>query len=302
MDENNTMTSEELDTQITEITEADAEGFDSAFEDAPTTVDDDFDLSDGEFDETTAEQNEVSEAPDAEEGTETEGENAESESTEADVSADNATENKEEEGHQLYTLKDKGGEKQYRIDDVLSLAQKGMDYDGLRQDRDRLREDHNFLKELAESSNMTVEELKDSTRALIYRDKMAAEGKEVSEVEALRHVQRERTTAKETAAENEKAAAEQKRKDMISNFVKEFPNVNAVDIPNSVWDEAHGTGDLAGAYRKYTSSQKDTEIAELKAKLQKLETNIKNKERSTGSMKSAGSVTPKDDFDSGWDL
>ena len=57
-------------------------------------------------------------------------------------------------------------------DEVVVLAQKGLDYDRIKTDRDtvraendKLKAEHDFLQELADSSKMTVEQLIDETRA-----------------------------------------------------------------------------------------------------------------------------------------
>ena len=81
---------------------------------------------------------------------------------------------------------------------------------------------------------------------------------------------------------------------MFKAFIAEYPGVKPEDIPKEVWTECARTGDLAGAYRKH-------ENAKLKAELEELKLNQRNKERSTGSWQSAGAPTPKDAFDEGWD-
>lgn len=272
-------------------TDAELSAFDDSWDDI-TPDEGDFDLTGGEETDTaeeTAEQETA--APD--EGAE---EQNEAEDTEdAEGTADTHKEDdKGPEGHQLYTLKSPAGERQCSLDEVLALANKGMDYDGVRQDRDRMRE---FLKELAEPSGYTIEELMDTTRARMLMGRKKAEGVEMSEMDALTEIQRNRAAA---VAEGQHKAETQKQ-EMINTFLAEFPNVKAADIPQEVWQECRETGDLAGAYRKYANSQKDSEITRLKQELETLKLNQKNKDRSTGSRKSAGAATPKDPFDEGWD-
>lgn len=278
----------EVDEAISDI---DAAAFDEGWEDASDFDggnDDTEDIDLGSGDESKADVG--SENTDAGEGNNfTENETLDGNSQ--------SEENEPAEGHQLYTLKSLSGEKQYGIDDVLRLATKGLDYDGVRQDRDRLREYESFLKDLADESKMSVDELVDSTRARIYAERKRNAGEEISDVQALLAVQREKA-ARKTATPDTKKSDTSK---MINAFLSEFRNVEAKDIPESVWKEAHETGDLAGAYRKYASSQKDAEIARLTAENKALKQNKKNKDRSIGSLKSAGAATPKDPFDEGWD-
>ena len=295
MDENTnieTTVAEEIDTSVSD---EDLAAFDEAWDDdfEPNDNDDEIDLSDDE-------NQPAADAPETVEET-TEDNTEVDTSTEESHTEEEPHEDKPTEGHQLYKLKGIDGEKEYSFDDVLKLANKGLDYDGVRRDRDELREYKDFLKELADNSGISVDELVDSTRARIYRDTKKRNGEEVSETQALLAVQKARAEKK---AESVKQAEETKKNDtskMISAFVSEFRDVQAKDIPESVWKEAHETGDLAGAYRKYSNSQKDAEIARLKEENNKLKQNQKNKDRSIGSQRSAGNPTPKDPFDEGWD-
>ena len=64
-------------------------------------------------------------------------------------------------GAETFTLKYKGQEEQYTREQLLELAQKGRDYDGLREDRDRLRDHHPALELIdryAARNNMTREQ------------------------------------------------------------------------------------------------------------------------------------------------
>lgn len=282
----------------TGITEADLAAFDTDWnETAPD--EDDFDLSDDTSDaEPDTEDAAESEDTGSEEDTTTE-EPAEPETPEKEDEQTETEEQQEEKGHQLYTLKTPKGEKQCSLDEVLVYANKGMDYDGMRQDRDRLRD---FLKEMAAPLNLSVEELIDNTRARMLIQQKKEAGEELSEMEALTIIQRNRAEKQaEAQATDEKAASEAAKAQMIRAFVDEFPDVKATDIPADVWAECNRTGDLAGAYRKYADSLKDKEIARLTKENETLKQNQKNKDRSTGPRRSAGAATPKDPFDEAWD-
>lgn len=280
------------------ITEADLAAFDTDWnETAPD--EDDFDLSDDTSDaESDTEDAAESEDTDSEENTSTE-KPAESEAPKEEDEQTETEEQQEEKGHQLYTLKTPKGEKQCSLDEVLVYANKGMDYDGMRQDRDRLRD---FLKEMAAPLNLSVEELIDNTRARMLIQQKKEAGEELSEMEALTIIQRNRAEKQaEAQATDEKAASEAAKAQMIRAFVNEFPDVKATDIPADVWAECSRTGDLAGAYRKYADGLKDSEIKRLKKENETLKQNQKNKDRSTGPRRSAGAATPKDPFDEAWD-
>lgn len=297
------MNEENMSAEMAEevIPETDLAVFDDGWsENAPDEGD--FDLNDSaEADEEKAEADTAADteaAPD--EGADKEP--AAEKATDTEATADKPEEgSKSNEGHQLYTLKSPAGEKQCTLDEVLTLANKGLDYDGMRQDRDRLREYEGFLKELAAPSGYSVQELIDTTRARMLIGQKKAEGVEMSEMDALTAIQRDKAAAAEAEQNHAAAQKEAAKQNMVSAFLAEFPDVNAADIPQEVWDKCRETGDLAGAYRKYAAAQKDSEISRLREELETLKQNQKNKDRSTGSRKSVGSTTPKDPFDEGWD-
>lgn len=238
--------------------------------------------------------------------------------TGAQEEADNAGAQENTEGHQLYTLKHLGKEGLYTIDEVLEFASKGMDYDGVRQDRDELRRERaalngqtEFLKELAKrAGDATIEQHLDRVRATWSIQDAEKSGNVVSPEDALIRATQTRLAAaepepeKEPEAEQPKPAEQQEkpaedesaaqRAQMFRAFIAEYPGVKPEEIPKEVWTECARTGDLAGAYRKH-------ENAKLKAELEELKLNQRNKERSTGSWQSAGAPTPKDAFDEGWD-
>lgn len=281
------------------ISDADLAAFDEAWEDAPKTDDDDYDLGNTEDVQTSDENPDTVTSDDAADGGEggaEEQESAGEDQPEADTEKDEG-----EEGHQLYTLKSLNGEKQYNIDDVLKLATKGLDYDGVRQDRDRFRSYEAFLKELAAPMNLSVEELIDNTRARMLIQQKKDAGEELSEMDAMNIVLRNKTKAVEAAVEKPTADAEAAKNQMIQQFVREFPDVKADAIPTEVWAECNRTGDLAGAYRKYADGLKDKEIARLSKELKTLKQSQKNRDRSIGSLKSSGAPAAKDPFDEGWD-
>lgn len=294
MNEDNNNVIETID-DSTDITET-AGSFDDGWGDAPEEVEDGgFDIEDP-----------VDEQDDTDEPT---AEEAEDESADGDGGQ---PEGKPDENpaveEKTYTLKGIGGEQTVSEEEYRVYAQKGLDYDGLRADRDKLRADNArfiqqeaFLKELVERSGFEdVQELIDNTRARIYKDKMAEDGKEISDFEALHHVQREAQKTAQTVKTAEKTD-EEKRSAEIAAFVKEFPNVRAEQIPSAVWEGVGKGGSLIELYRNHVSGEKDAEIARLKSENEKLKTYQKNRERSTGSLKSSGFAPKKDAFDEGWD-
>ena len=250
--------------------------------------DEDFD---GEAAEKAAAKEEEQEEPAAEEKAEEAPEKQEEEKPEAKQEAEN----------QRFTLKHNGEESEVDRDKVIELAQKGMDYDRIKEERDRFKTDsdtitklkaqESFLKELADSSGVTVEQLIENTRVRMLMGK--TEG--LSEEDARKQVREEASKAAEKK-ESEKAkepCPEERRQAMFAGFLAAYPDVKAGDIPQEVWNDAAKTFDLVGAYQRYENRQ-------LRKEIETLRQNNKNRERSLGSTKSVGSRTQSQAFDALW--
>lgn len=201
-------------------------------------------------------------------------------------------------GHQRYKLKVKGEEREVGLEEMTELAQKGADYDGLRADRDQLRSDKarledygTFLQEMAQAGGVTVEELMESTRAHMLMQQAEKGGNPMSEEDARAQVKAK--TPKQEAEKAPEKTPEEKARETIQRFLDLYPEVKGTDIPKEVWDQAEKTGDLIAPYQRWQAQQ-------LKAERQQLEQNRKNRERSTGSRKSAGQSSTDKAFDAAW--
>ena len=191
-------------------------------------------------------------------------------------------------------------------DEVITLAQKGMDYDRIRTKYDELRAGEAqrnaheaFLKELAESAGQSVDDMIDTARARILVSKAAAEGKTISEEDALAQIKREKEKqATEEKPEQQKEPSKEENKEAerqqsFLRFSKEFPDVKAEEIPADVWkDFAEGKGDLADLFARHENKR-------LKAELAVMKQNEENRQKSTGSRATAGSAK-KSAFDDAW--
>lgn len=214
-----------------------------------------------------------------------------------------------------FTLKHLGESKNYSRDEVTTLAQKGLDYDRIRTERDSMRAEMpamrdamNFIEELAAGSHVSAEELMESIRAKALIAREAEAGRAITETGAREQIRREKAARdKDAAAANENdaeadagtppqtAAQEPDVTAEIRRFAQMYPEVKATEIPQKVWDDFRaGKGDLTSLYTM-------TENAALRQKVAALEQNEKNKGRSTGSMKSAGNRSAKSTMQEIWD-
>lgn len=283
-----------------------SEGFESS---ESTEADDwdDIDLSDvqdNDPDQDEREEEETTESPD-------EADQQKEEPVEEEEPTD---ENPEPEGQEeadqpTFDLKYMGEIKTVGREEVVTLAQKGLNYDRILGERDtakaevsRLQEYENFLQELAGPDNLTIEDLIDSTRAEVLAKK---EGLDPSV--ALQRIKLDRDKrafeakkSREQADQRAKQAEEERQQDDFRRFVQAYPGVKAQDIPAEVWEKVRGGVPLVTAYAQHENKQLREENAALKAKVETAEQNKKNEERSTGSQSSAGKSSKKDILDELW--
>lgn len=217
-----------------------------------------------------------------------------------------------------FVLKHLKEEKTVGRDEVIALAQQGLDYprirekwDGVKDDLPRLRMYENFLGRLAESRVVdgnviaAIESLIDETNTRTLISEAEANGKELSPAAAAAQAVRMRTSFQYEPAVTETAQPEDeagKTNAMIDAFFEEYgkDTIKSTDIPKDVWDEAGRTGDLVGAYRKFENRTLKEKIVQLEKQLEDTEQKTKNKVRSTGSSKSVGSGKASDPFSDGW--
>lgn len=261
-------------------------------------------------DEEAAQDTDESEEKEAEDAADPEEDADQQESEEEDDSDDGNAEETEEEQEeetpdQKFTLKHLDEVREVGRDEVVELAQKGMDYDRIRTERDTLKQSkekldeyETFLKRIA--GDQSIEDLIDSTLAKLDVADAEKRGEEMDEVEQFKklRIERVKREAKNPppAAEPEKTEEEKEKERLgksIQRFIKEYPDVKATDVPPEVWrDYRNHRADLLECYQLYENKK-------LKDELKSLKQNQKNKERSTGSKKSAGKTQVDKWFD-GW--
>lgn len=196
--------------------------------------------------------------------------------------------------------------------DMVTLAQKGMDYDRIRGKYDESKPVMELFGQFAKQAGMNIQDY------VAYLRTQAKQATGMSEAEARRAVDledREAAVAVKEAAEAEqqsaaqRAAAEQnsqeeRRRADLLEFQQTFPDAakDPKSIPQEVWADVRNGASLVSAYAKYAVSKAlaDKQTAEQKAAA--VEQNQKNTARAAGSMKSAGEPSKsKDPFLDGWD-
>lgn len=278
-------------------------------EEMETVVDyeEEYDFSDVDLSD-EAETEEDGEGNQTDTDTETEETDSPGTDTDAEKSSETADEQKPEE--ELFPLKYNKETKSYTKSEVTELAQKGLNYDRILEQRDnyqkqvedlqKFRTDNedvvSLLETIAKASDMDVPKLLSAMREnMLVSSGLSREAAK----ERMRAEDAERKLAKSQAqkSENEsKAAAEKRQKDDVDAFVKAYPDVKAETIPQEVWEAVRKGESLVSAYGRYDNKRLAAENKKLQEKIAAREQNEKNKQKSLGSMKSSSKETPKDPF------
>lgn len=198
---------------------------------------------------------------------------------------------------ETFTLKYKGQENKYTREQLLELASKGLDYDGLRADRDRLRDNHPALAILdryAKQNGMTREQYMEFAQqkadeaeaAPVIRQLMDSGVPEAAAKElALRRLQESR--GQETQRRQEQEAQEKQNREQQAEAQKQadykalidYVKQNGVDLqqlPQEVLVNIAQKGmKPLEAYLQY-------ENAQLRLKNSQLEQNQKNSKKNPG--------------------
>lgn len=248
--------------------------------------------------------------PEAEETT---GEGAEEN---ADPEANQQTGGEDEESHddadtaESFVLKHLGTEQTVGRDEVIALAQKGLDYSRIRDklqtsetEKSEIAEKLSYFEKLADSQGKTLDQFIEATAAALRADE-----KKIPYEDALREVQfefekskfaKEKTDWEKSRSDTE--TAENTRQADIDAFMAKYPEAAAKpdSIPKEVWAEAEKTS-LTEAYGNYMAKQKDAEIASLRKQLEQEKQYRKNKESSTGSQATDNSGEKDTFFEALW--
>lgn len=260
----------------------------SEFEDLPE--------EDGEGNQTEPEQQEE----DSQEQETTEGE--EEQSTE-EAAADEQAQAEEP----MFDLKYNKETKQYTKQQVTELAQKGLNYDHVTEQRDRLQQENADLAKFKDEYSSVFETLESMAEAAgkklpefltsIRMNMLVAQG--VSQETARERILREdaeRRLQSSAAEENRKSKAEERQREDIRRFQEKYKDVDPKTIPQEVW-QAVGKGELlVDAYGDYQRRELERQLKEANEKLAIRAKNESNKQKSLGSLQSTKQETGKDPF------
>ena len=221
------------------------------------------------------------------------------------------------EDTQLFKVKHLGQEIELTMEQMIENAQKGLDYDRIRQDRDTLKSSRKLqlLEDLAKDSGYEdvdafVENFYDNleeSRVIERADQLSAErGIDFETAAEIAKMERENEKLKKTMQEAEKVKAKSadQQKQAVNDFnalFAKFPEIKEQytsfdKLPESFRQKvAQGEQPLL-AWNNYLLELKDMELKQKEKELEIVKNNQKNKKRSVGSAKGAGQAKETDDF------
>lgn len=194
---------------------------------------------------------------------------------------------------------------------MIALAQKGLDYDRIREKYDESKPVMELFGQFAKQAGMDIPAYvayirtqakkaggmsdEEAKRAVDLEDREAAV--------AAKEAQQKEAEAQQQTENQAKSDAAEKRKADIEQFRKAFPDAakEPDKIPQEVWDDVRKGLSLSLAYAKYEIRQEQAARKDAEHKAASSEQNQKNASRSAGSMRSAGNKnTSRDPFLEGW--
>ena len=195
---------------------------------------------------------------------------------------------------------------------MIALAQKGLDYDRIREKYDESKPVMELFGQFAKQAGMTVPDYVAfiRTQAKKASGMSDAEAKRAVDLEdreaavAAKEAQQAKGADEKSAAERAALDAEKRRKSDIAEFQRNFPDAakEPDKIPPEVWAAVRNGESLSLAYAKYSIKQAQEARKAAEHKAASSEQNQRNASRSSGSMKSAGNEhTSRDPFLEGWD-
>ena len=283
------------------------ENQETELKDFMSAFDDDFDNQD-ETAEREPETEEQTGDQAADQGSETEEETDQDGEQKGDTAADE----KAKADSETFTLKVNKEERTYNREEVISLAQKGADYDrvkdqltasrqlesDLRAQLAQQQEQLDILAEIAKASKLKVSDLLDNLQIGMLQ-KSENISADVAKERLLRmKAEKEAKALKTAQAAGKGPTGKEKAQQDVAAFRKDYPNVELTqELMDALLPGVEQGKSLSDSYRDYSDKQKDDQIAQLKAELEAEKQNKENRASSPGSQKDTGGKHTKDEYE-----
>lgn len=184
-----------------------------------------------------------------------------------------------------------GQELELTLDELRTHAQKGLNYDHVYDQLQRLKKSPaiDLFEQYAKRNGMNVDEYAEYLQRLENQQRVNAMAQEgIPETAAQRILELEERESARTAreAEEQKRAAMQKQ---YMDFLREYPDLAVSDIPQEVWERVEKGMELTAAYALYENKT-------LKTKVKQQEQNEVNRKKAVGPIKSENADGNTDAF------
>lgn len=289
------------------------EEFESALFDDDYHIDSEDGADDAVETESDTTPQETEEPEETEEGGEPTGEGNDADESEEKPEAD-ADSNTD--AGQMFTLKVNKEERQVTLEEMTALAQKGADYDRVKEQANQLRQNNadlqakidgitphqgalDILSIVAEKGGLSLEQLAESLYVNFRKSAGASEDVAREELKSAR-LERELNAykAQQTQQQEKDTDTQARAQKELEEFQQEYPDISLTEeLVDKLLPDIQNGMRLTAAYRKYEKSQDAAKIAELERKLSAKEQNDKNKRRSPGSQQDSGGRRAKSDFE-----
>lgn len=219
------------------------------------------------------------------------------------------------ESDPTFELKYLGEVKSVKKDEVVKLAQQGLDYDRIRTKYDDLKADMEqyagldegvaYLKELASLSGKPVDKFIEDLRvnALVERGWDEASAREKVSFEREKRIESAKL-AKADRATKAEAEKEAERKLQFTEFANRFPDVKPDAIPPEVFADMENGKRLADAYELYTAKTGSKALSDkvdaLTKEIEALKKNAENSAKTVGSKATDGNQSAVDPYIDDW--
>jgi hypothetical protein len=214
---------------------------------------------------------------------------------------------------QTFTLKVNKEERTVTLDEMTALAQKGADYDRVKEQNaqkqqtidslqaqiDAQKGTMDILGIIAEKSGTSLEQLAQTLYVNFRKSAGASEDVAREELKSAKLEKELNSIKDQQAKQQEKESDEETRaKKDFEEFQRDYPDVELTEeLVEKLIPDVHSGMSLSAAYRKYEKAQDAARIQELERKLAAKEQNAKNKRKSPGSQQDSGGRRTKSEFE-----
>lgn len=193
-------------------------------------------------------------------------------------------------------LKIKHLDKEYDLspDDAKTYAQKGFDYDRVREKYDGAKPVLSFVEELAkEAGYQDVNQYLEAAKEYKKQEQLNKLVEQNIPEDVAKEIMENRQFREQYKTKEQQLKEQERQTKEFDLFMKSYPEVKSDQIPENVWTEFQGGKSLVDAYAKHENSLLKQELAKFKETEATKVKNAENANLSTGSVTGQGNLNDK---------